>query len=32
MIRFILGTMVGGFFGVITMCIFQVSGNQNKNK
>ena len=25
MLKFILGTWVGGFFGVIAMCLFQVN-------
>ncbi|MBE6869152.1 MAG: DUF3789 domain-containing protein [Ruminococcus albus] len=32
MIRFILGTLVGGFLGVVIMCIFQVAGNCGRNK
>ncbi len=30
MLMFILGCMVGGFIGVVAMCIFTVSGQQSR--
>lgn len=30
MLLFILGSMVGGVVGVVTMCIFTVSGQQSR--
>lgn len=30
MLMFVLGCMVGGFIGVVAMCIFTVSGRQSR--
>lgn len=30
MLMFVLGCMVGGFVGVVAMCIFTVSGRQSR--
>lgn len=30
MFMFVLGCMVGGFIGVVAMCIFTVSGRQSR--
>lgn len=32
MLMFILGCMAGGIIGVVTMCIFTVSGQQSRLK
>ncbi len=31
MISFIIGTMVGGFIGVVTMCLVQVNRNERED-
>lgn len=31
MISFIIGTMVGGFIGVVTMCLVQVKRNERED-
>ena len=32
MIEFIAGLLIGGFFGVILMCIFSVSGREDRRE
>lgn len=32
MIAFIIGTMVGGFIGVVTMCLFQINRDDRKDE
>ena len=32
MISFIIGTMVGGFIGVVTMCLVQINRNEREDE
>jgi hypothetical protein len=32
MISFIIGTMVGGFFGVVMMCLVQINRDERENE
>lgn len=32
MISFIIGTMVGGFFGVVTMCLVQINRDEREDE
>ena len=32
MISFIIGTMVGGFIGVVTMCLFQINRYEREDE
>lgn len=32
MISFIIGTMVGGFFGVVMMCLVQINSDEREDE